>query len=125
MFLISKRLIKWVVSKIIIDQHMEKKRINDKLPPHRRKVMLKISDLQIPRFEAGAIGCLHEAAEIYRLCMFCFHFFRFFNFLNGHIVAVYNNFDNSKILAMFGNATLATYHRNRVTCTLEDIRLIR
>ena len=26
---------------------------------------------------------------------------------------------------MFGNTTLVTYHRNRVTTTVEDIRLVR
>ena len=81
MFVFSlNRLIKWVVSKIVIDDHMENKRINNKLPPHKRKIMPHISDLQIPRFKAGAIGAIHEAAEIFLLGAFnCNSSFRYFD----------------------------------------------
>ena len=64
------RLIKWVTSKIIIDKHMERKHVNDSLPRHLHQKLPTIDDLQLPCFESGAIGCLHEAAETYLLSMF-------------------------------------------------------
>ena len=66
----NKRLIKWVTSKVVIDEHMERKWVNDKLLRHERKRLPVIEDLQLPLFQPGAIGCLHEAGEAYLLGLF-------------------------------------------------------
>ena len=61
------RLIKAVTSKLIIDDWMQHKRINDALPPEQRHTDIKksIEDLQLPMFQSAAIGCLHEAVEAF------------------------------------------------------------
>ena len=63
----SNRLIKVVTSKLIIDDWMQCKQINDALPPEQRRDDLEksIEDLQLPMFQSVAIGCLHEAVEAF------------------------------------------------------------
>ena len=61
------RIIKAVTSKIIIDDWIQCKRINDALPPEERRddVENSIDELQLPMFQSVAIGCLHEASEVF------------------------------------------------------------
>ena len=61
------RLIKAVTSKIIIDDWRQHKRINDALPEEQRcnDVENSIEELQLPMFQGVAIGCLHEASEVF------------------------------------------------------------
>ena len=107
---------------------MERKCVNDSLPHHLRQNLPTIDDLQLPCFESGAIGCLHEATEMYLLSKFfnnlisIFSIFLFYFVNNNGYKLIFRKFE---IPAMFGNATVTTYHRNRVTTTVEDIRLVR
>ena len=61
------RLIKAVTSKLIIDNWMQRKRINDALPPEQRHddIENSIEDLQLSMFQSTVIGCLHEASEAF------------------------------------------------------------
>ena len=61
------RLVKAVTSKLIIDDWMQRKRINDALPPEQRRddIEKSIEDLQLSMFQSTAIGCLHEAVEAF------------------------------------------------------------
>ena len=61
------RLIKAVTSKIIMDDWMQRKRINDALPEDQRHpdVENSIDKLQLPMFQSVANGCLHEAGEAF------------------------------------------------------------
>ena len=60
------RLVKVVTLKLIIDDWMQQKRVNDALPPEQRHDIEKsIEDLQLPMFQSVAIGCLHEAVEAF------------------------------------------------------------
>ena len=60
------------------------KHVNDSLPHHLHQKLPTINDLQLPHFESGAIGCLHEATETYLLSMLLtikYESFRFFDFI--------------------------------------------
>ena len=61
------RLVKAVTSKLIIDDWMQCKRINDTLLSGQRcdDIEKSIEDLQLPMFQSAAIGCLHEAVEAF------------------------------------------------------------
>ena len=61
------RLIKAVMSKVIIDDWKQRKRINDALPEEERRTDVEnsIEELQLPMFQSAAIGCLHEATEAF------------------------------------------------------------
>ena len=61
------RLVKSVTSKLIIDDWMQRKRINDALPPEQRHddIEKSIEDLQLPMFQSTANDCLHEAVEVF------------------------------------------------------------
>ena len=61
------RLIKAVTSKLIINDWMQCKWINDALPPEQRRddIEKSIEDLQLPMFQSTAIGALHEAVEAF------------------------------------------------------------
>ena len=59
------RLVKWVTSKIVIDNYKSRKKINDALPRRDRRDIGTISDLKLPMFQGAAIGCLQEASEAY------------------------------------------------------------
>ena len=63
------RLIKAVTSKLIIDDCMQRKQINDALPPEQRRDDIEKSteDLQLPMFQSAAIGALHEAVEAFAI----------------------------------------------------------
>ena len=67
------RLVKAVTSKIIIDDWMQHKRINDALPPGQRRVDIEnsIEELQLPMFQSTAIGCLHEVSEAFLVSKCC------------------------------------------------------
>ena len=60
------RLIKAVTSKLI-DDWMQRKQINDALPPEQRRddIEKSIEDLQLPMFQSMAIGALHKAVEAF------------------------------------------------------------
>ena len=50
---------------------MQRKKINDALPPNRReKIESSIDKLQLPMIRADAIGALHEATEAFALCKY-------------------------------------------------------
>ena len=61
------RLVKAVTLKLIIDDWMQHKCINDALPPEQRHddIEKSIEDLRLPMFQSVAIGCLHEAVEAF------------------------------------------------------------
>ena len=61
------RLIKAVTSKLIIDNWMQGKWINDALPPEQRHddIEKSIENLQLPMIQSAAIGALHEAVEAF------------------------------------------------------------
>ena len=65
-----------MTSKVIIDEHMERKWVNDKLPRDQRKKLPEIEDLQLLLFQPGAIGCLHEAGKAYLLGLFPYLYIR-------------------------------------------------
>ena len=128
------RLIKAVTSKIIIDDWMQRKRINDALPADQRRADVEnsIEELQLPMFQSAAIGCLHEVSEAFIVskCPFVPVLKRKKKFSNYRLSLIRTVkqiiiADNSKFLDMFSDATLATYHRNRATTEVKDIRLVQ
>ena len=55
--------------KIVIEDWMQKKKINDALPADRRqKIESSIDELQLPMIWADAIGALHKATEAFAVC---------------------------------------------------------
>ena len=67
MYLKCYRLIKVVTSKIVIDDWIQRKWINDTLLPEERHVDVEksIDKLSLPMFQSATIGCLHEACEAF------------------------------------------------------------
>ena len=59
-------MIKYVASKVIIQDWEERIRVNASLPVAQRKVVeATVEDLQLPVFQSAAIGALHEASEAF------------------------------------------------------------
>ena len=116
-----------MTSKIIIDDWMQRKRINDALPEEQRRndVENSIEELQLPMFQSVAIGCLHKASEAFLVseCPFIPVKKKFSNYRFSLIRTVKHIIiaDNSIFLDMFSDATLATYHQNRATTEVKDI----
>ena len=65
---------KSVTSKVVIDDWMEGKRVNDCLPANERKQIEKSIDyLRLPCFQSSVIGALHKAGEAFLVCKYMYN----------------------------------------------------
>ena len=91
-----------------------------------------IDDLQLPMFCANGIGAIHEAVEAFAvgqyirtLCaQYCLIFKIVIVFADMLLFIIFS-LSLFFFIGLFENATLATVHRNKVTMTVQDLKLVR